>query len=361
MEVIPSAADRGRSLEELIHKASLLIPGVTRSLRELEIRTHFADPSLNGVDHWIQVGTSHILIQDKWKESMSQPEVAQFLTCADRIRSRLPSEEPVYLMWASKHEPTSNAGKLLDEHSAVKVRCSINIESLARCVLLQICECLEVDCVESLRAIPSSKKAVAMGSSKHGPVAPAVPVLTYDDSEEGKADIAEMKRMIETIHGTIRRVYTAISYDGNADLHALWNATAPKTVEEWMNGKHSKVDYTAFLKAVRSICCPTSKKPLQSRSLFLYVKLRKLSVELSTLCTPYESKRKSLLSKKSIWGKTLATFKATAEPITEAEFKSSAAHCEDYWENRMNRVTGKIEKVPANHIEHAFWTHQCMV
>jgi hypothetical protein len=50
-----------------------------------------------------------------------------------------------------------------------------------------------------------------------------------------------------------------------------------------------------------------------------------------------------------------------AEPITEAEFKSSATHCEDYWDNRMNRITGKIEKVPAVHIEHAFWTQQCMV
>jgi len=356
-----AAADLGRSLEELIHTASLKIPGLTHSLRELEIRSHFSDASLNGVDHWIQVGKLHILIQDKWKESTSQPEVAQFLTCADRIRTRIPADEPIYLIWASKREPTSNAGKILDEHSTTKVCCSINIESLARCVILQVCECLGVDCIDPLRAILNATNAIPMAASKRDAPAAAPIILSYDDTEEGKIEIADIKRTIEILHTMMRRVYTAISYEGSSDVHALWNATTPKTVEDWINGKYSKIDYTAFLKAMKSICCPSAKKPLQSRSLFLYVKLRKLSVDLSTNAITYESKRKSLITKKSIWVKSLSTFKSVAEPITEAEFKSCASHCEDYWENRMNPITRKIEKVPAVHIDTAFWTHQCMI
>lgn len=359
-----TAAELGRTLEEIIHRAAQALPTGSRCLREYEIRTHFGDASLNGVDHWITMGTKHILIQDKWKESMTQQEVAQFLTCADRIRTRLPAEDTLYLVWASKHEPTSNSSKILDEHAATKVCCSINIESLARCVILQVCECLEVDCVEPLRAIPSASRPTPMGGVRREAAGPppilAPPVLAYDETEEGRADQADLRRTIQTIMEIMRRVSTAVSYDGSSDVYTLWNAAAPKMAEEWVDGKYSKVDYTAFLKAVKSICCATSKKALQSRSLFLYVKLRKLSVELSTHAATYESKRKAMLTKKSTWARTAATFKAVAEPITEAEFKDSARHCADYWENRMNRITHMVERVPACHIDTAFWTTQCM-
>ena len=68
-----------------------------------------------------------------------------------------------------------------------------------------------------------------------------------------------------------------------------------------------------------------------------------------------------MLTKKSTWAKSLSTLKVVAEPITEAEFKGAAAFCEDYWENRMNFITKKIEKVPAQHIDSAFWSSQCMM
>jgi len=356
-----TAAELGRTLEELIHKAARALPADSKCYREYDIRTHFSDPSLNGVDHWISYGSKHVLIQDKWKESMTQQEVAQFLTCADRIRSRLPAEDTIYLLWASKHEPTSNSAKLLNEHAATQICCSINIESLARCVILQVCECLEVDCVEPLRSIPSASRPIPMGGLRREVATPATVIPTYDDSEECKADKSDILRLIQTIMELFRRVSTAVSYDGSSDVYTLWNSTAPKVVENWINGTYSKVDYTAFLKAIKSICCATAKKPLQSRSLFLYVKLRKLSVELSTHATTYESKRKAMLTKKSTWARTLATFKAVAEPITEAEFKESARHCADYWENHMNRITQKVERVPACHIDTAFWTGQCMV
>jgi len=88
-----SAADNGRELEVIIHNASLHIPDLTKSLREYDIRTHFGDTSLNGVDHMISVGITHCLIQDKWKETIDQQEVSQFILCAQRIKNRIPNDK----------------------------------------------------------------------------------------------------------------------------------------------------------------------------------------------------------------------------------------------------------------------------
>jgi len=356
-------ADQGRHLEDIIHTAALKIPGITRALKELEIRTVFNDPSLNGVDHMITIGSTHVLIQDKWKETITQQEVSQFITCAERIQTRLTGDNMIYLIWVSKREPTTNSAKMLKERKVSLVCCSVSLEALARCAILQICECLDVDPVSALVSIRSADRPSQMDSSRHESVSQtSCPILTYDETEEGKRDISEMqKTIVEPLVTMLRKVDTAISYDGSMDIHTLWNTTAPKVIADWYNGRFSKIDFTAFLKAVKQICWPTSKKALQSRSLFLYVKLRKFSVDLAVLANNYESKRKAMLTKKSTWAKSLSTLKVVAEPITEAEFKGAAAFCEDYWENRMNFITKKIEKVPAQHIDSAFWSSQCMM
>ena len=57
-------AENGRELEVIIHNKSLNIPGLKHSLRENDIRSHFQNSSLHGVDHWIYVGKYNVLIQD---------------------------------------------------------------------------------------------------------------------------------------------------------------------------------------------------------------------------------------------------------------------------------------------------------
>jgi len=149
----------GFCLEELIHKASLKLPNIIHSKRENEIKTHFGDNSLNGVDHWIQVGKTHIFIQDKWKESMGQQEVSQFINCVNRIKTRLvntssPNYMNIRLMWVSKYEPTSNAMKCLKEESVKMVTCDTTIEELARKAIFEICEHFKVNPSVCLDVIP---------------------------------------------------------------------------------------------------------------------------------------------------------------------------------------------------------------
>jgi len=133
-----TAAENGRELEEIIYNKSLNIPNLKDSLRENEIRRHFDDSSLNGVDHWINVGKYHVLIQDKWKETTSQPEVAQFLQCAKRISDKIPRSEDILKIWASKTEPTSNSRKILEEENVTIIVSDYSLEDLANKVIHRV-------------------------------------------------------------------------------------------------------------------------------------------------------------------------------------------------------------------------------
>ena len=136
----------GFELEELIYNASLKLPGLVHSYRENDIKKHFAESSLNGVDHWIQVGNSHILLQDKWKESHNQQEVSQFLTCASRIQERLGVK--LHLIWASKRKPTSNSLKMLKERNVHIIVNDDSTEDLAKSVIKKIMEMVSEDIME---------------------------------------------------------------------------------------------------------------------------------------------------------------------------------------------------------------------
>ena len=149
----------GFALEELIHKASLNLPNLTHSKRENEIKTYFTDNSLNGIDHWIQLNNTHLFIQDKWKESMGQQEISQFINCVNRIKTRLGNTSPsnymnIRLMWVSKYEPTSNAMKCLKEENVKMVTCDTTIEELARKAIFEICEHFKVNPSVCLDVIP---------------------------------------------------------------------------------------------------------------------------------------------------------------------------------------------------------------
>jgi hypothetical protein len=358
-----TAVQDGFALEEIIYKATLLIPGLIHSMRENDIRVHFGDQSLNGVDHWIQLGNNHVLIQDKWKETMTQQEVSQFLQCADRIQTRLPSDDIVYLIWASKKEPTANSLKSLQEKKAIVISCSLSIEALARNVVLQVNQCFDTDSTPSLQAIP---KVVAqpMVRIRGGTITPPpAPIdIQFDESDEGKRMIDEMKSVIKNIHeNVIRKLENAKNTDGIADIYTLMTQYFPVTIADWYSGKFTKIDYNAFLKAVKNLCWPTRNKHLQSRHLFYYVKVRKISSDFANFVNDYEMKRKALLGKKSVWTKGTPTLKCNAEPISEGEFKGAVLFCEDGIINNFNRITGQIERSVNQGLVNAFWSHQCTV
>ena len=350
------AAEQGRHLEDIIHQAALKIPGITRALKELEIRALFADPSLNGVDHMLSFGSTHVLIQDKWKETISQQEVSQFITCAERIQTRLTGVSQIYLLWVSKREPTPNSAKMLRERNVSIVCCGVSLEALARCAILQICECTSISPVEALLSIESSIKPIPMSTSRHAAVptvsAPLItPVLTFDETAEGKREQESMKQFITSIkHGVLQRAENAMHQDGIPDVFMLWQNSMPRSLESWWNGTLTKVDFNAYLKTVKNICWPTNRKQLPFRNLCYYVKVRKLSMDFLPMAQEYESRRKALLAKKSVWAKVLPVFKADAEPITDAEFRGAVKHTMDYRQERPGY---------SEHLERAFYTPQC--
>jgi hypothetical protein len=346
-------SQEGFLLEDVISKAVQHLTGVEKNMRENEIKIHFNDGSLNGVDHWISMGNKHILIQDKWKESNTQQEVSQFLTCADRIHSRLNSEDEVYLIWACKKEPTLNSTISLQERGATVVSCSQGLDSLSKCIILEIASILDIDSTKALQSIPRLNIAKPLAPSKRS--IQTTPTLSFDETDEGKRMIEEMKAFIQRIQTVLKKVEGAIQMDGIFEVGSIYTTSFPKSSDDWWSSRFSKIDFTAFLKTVKSICWPTNKKKLQSRSLCHYVKLRKLTLELSALANEYDGKRKGLLLKKSSWGKQLPVFKAVADPISEAEYKGALENCEDYWINTWDK------KVPNNGLLYAFHTHQCTV
>ena len=115
---------------------------------ENQIRAFFKEPSLNGVDHMVQIqdpsGCQHLfLIQEKWKLVTNQREVSQFLDCCARIIARMPDYKgQVHRMWVSRTIPSLNGEKSLAEGQAITVQCVTSQNILAYNTILIICELL---------------------------------------------------------------------------------------------------------------------------------------------------------------------------------------------------------------------------
>ena len=131
------AIQAGFDLEAYIHDSCMRIPGV-ECLREREIHNYFKDSSLNGVDHWIRRGNIHVFIQDKWKEHTSQQEVSQFMDCSNRMQRQIFGYPQVFRMWVSKHPPTPNGRKSLEDQGVCVITCNGSIESLGDMAVMQI-------------------------------------------------------------------------------------------------------------------------------------------------------------------------------------------------------------------------------
>lgn len=300
----------GRTLEDIVHLASLKIFNI-KSYREYDIRNHFEDPSLNGVDHWLKLENTHILIQDKWRETTSQPEVAQFLQCAQRISSRLPIEDKIYLIWCSKKEPTSFSLAMLLEKNVNIVICGTTIENLARLCMLQVCDCFQIDPIPSLVEIRSFQKSIDRSK---------LIVDMYDDSQDRR----DLNISIEKIYKLFKSVYESVESE---ELKSFVSSFIPNSSDFT---KYGKIDFNFFLKSLKPLCVPTRTKKFSSELYIFYAKIRKLSIQLTILANEYETKRKTF-SKKSSWAKTLCLIKCVPEPISEIEYNSTISHCSDYY------------------------------
>lgn len=306
-------SQNGFALEECIHHS--LQPFVT-CLRENELRAHFNDPSLNGIDHWITSGNTHIFIQDKWKESTSQHEVAQFLICAERIQNRLKADA-VHLIWAGKTYPTPFARTTLHEKNVRILCCDVSIYSLARLVVLEVCDMLDMDPTQCLQTIHNDK-----GKEKE---------LKQDKVEHHEQNKEQTKDIIDEVFRTsFQKIRKALAVCGEQDIYSLYNSSIPERVN-WASFK--KIDFNAFLKHVRAFCWPTKHKRTHSKLLFFYCKMRYISLELAEFANKYASLR----------DKHFPIFKCYAEPMTEAEYLGAIGFCEDYTVTTL-RLDGIFEK-----------------
>jgi hypothetical protein len=195
-----NASQEGFYLEELIYNAVTKFPVLTKNLRELQIKQHFKDNSLNGVDHWIKFGKNNILIQDKWKEDTSQQEVSQFLECATRINRRIPRDETIYLLWASKNAPTKHSTASLNERGAEIISCNLSIQALARLVILRIADCLDIDCVPALLSIPKDPSPIPMERASVSMDTEALEILAIRKELDAKKKKEKEDNIAEELH-----------------------------------------------------------------------------------------------------------------------------------------------------------------
>jgi hypothetical protein len=139
---------------------------------EQEIREHFKEQSLNGVDHMLQIkkpsGEQHLfLLQEKWKLLTNQREVSQFLDCCARILARMPSYEgKVHRMWVTRTVPSANGDKSLQEGQCIVVQTCTSQTLLAINTALMVCEILErrdlaINLIETVGSLlPNKEEAI---------------------------------------------------------------------------------------------------------------------------------------------------------------------------------------------------------
>jgi hypothetical protein len=139
---------------------------------EQQIRDHFKEQSLNGVDHMVQIkkpsGEQHVfLLQEKWKLVTNQREVSQFLDCCARILARMPLYTgQIHRMWISRTVPSANGEKSLQEGQCIVIQTCTSQTLLAINTALMICEILgrrdlAINLIESIGSfLPSKEEAI---------------------------------------------------------------------------------------------------------------------------------------------------------------------------------------------------------
>lgn len=132
--------EEGFELEARIH---FLLCGVVPIMRENTIKKHYGDQSLNGVDHLIVHGNTMISIQDKWKQSIGQQEMSQFIDCTTRLIKLNPSVKFCTTILVAKTKPTANAIKTLeDKHTVILI--NNDMKMLSMMCALKVAEILGI-------------------------------------------------------------------------------------------------------------------------------------------------------------------------------------------------------------------------
>ena len=182
---------------------------------EQGIREFFNEPSLNGVDHLIQIqdpnGEQHVFfIQEKWKLITNQREVSQFLDCCARILARMPDYKGrIHRIWASRTVPSQNGEKSLHEGQCTIVQTCTSQSLLAFNTILMICEILgnrefAIAILKTLGSLlPSSEEAIA------DPKNTFEPAIVSDFGE---------KRVLPITNKTVvlvRKIETAVAANAN--------------------------------------------------------------------------------------------------------------------------------------------------
>lgn len=174
----PTASEKGFAFERRIGfvleqiKSNLELGWTFEIKGEQEIRDHFKEQSLNGVDHMIQIkkptGEQHLfLLQEKWKLLTNQREVSQFLDCCARILARMPQYTgQIHRMWISRTVPSANGDKSLQEGQCIVVQTCTSQTLLAINAAFMVCEILErrdlaINLIESVGSLlPSKEEAI---------------------------------------------------------------------------------------------------------------------------------------------------------------------------------------------------------
>jgi hypothetical protein len=314
-----------------------------------DIRSELNDQNMNCVDHWITHNNPeplHILIKTKWSQKTRHPEVAQYISCVDRIQSRIESGQRTHLLWASKTQPTHQARAILTERRAEIMCCNVSIEMLARNVITWIAETCELDPAPGLREIPLRR----VSRLYYADVDADVPV---DETPEGQAIIAEFQMYLQSLHQSVgHRIQSALNQLGNYELQTVVHSMFPMTVEEWYNGSHSKVEYNRLLRTLAKLCVPTRAKHYPSRSLLFYCKMRRLSIEFASHMAEFHRRRATLMNSGLAYARSVSHPNCMPEPMTQEEYGGHVVHCDDYWVSISRN--GVIERVPSGIQSHFY-------
>lgn len=344
---------QGFALESLIHDA-LKQYHEFECLREQDIRNKYRDQSMNGVDHWIICRNHSILIQDKWKETCSQSDVTQFLTCADRIKSRCPNMK-FTLLWVSKKLPTSHALTTLLERDTLFVTRATSIEDLAQLVVKKVCEKFEINSTTasytSTRMAPQVQTQQVYTQFSEDPVEEYIPTPSapppssrqpvlpssrqqshsWDNNQIGRDTIQNMKRIIRSIQKLFQKWIIEGLHDTKLPvLHQIVANAIPASESDWTNGTFKSIDYFAFAEQIESICRPSPSYSCSENDYRYFVRVCSFSKLLAPLAKSYNEVRQVMLRANSHYGKTIPTFDSHEKVIAYESYTSLLKYCYDY-------------------------------
>ena len=337
---------QGFALESLIHDA-LNQYHELECLREQDIRNKYRDQSMNGVDHWIICGNHSILIQDKWKETCSQSDVTQFLTCADRIKSRCPSMK-FTLLWVSKKLPTSHALTTLLERDTLFVTRATSIEDLAQLVVKKVCEKFEINTStasqpNTINRIMAPQAPIQLSEDpveEYSPTPSAPPPtirapnrldVSWDSTIYGIDCIRNLKRIIHKIQTKHFRIIKESLHD--TKIPVLWQYVInelPESEADWANGQFTEINFDSFIKKVGGCCKPSYSCRCSENDYMFYIRLRGISTQLSPLTQEYNNIRNSMLRANSAYAQRIPSLQCSAYPYTYEEYISLLKKCYDY-------------------------------